>query len=83
MSWQEHFSVLEMRSAISIVIASFCEGWKWVEGCGCDRNRKVKGGDDGGESSETSSRKRKKGNSTIEYGELYHSSTERATFKTF
>ena len=66
MSWQEHFSVLEMRSAISIEIARFCEGWKWVEGCGCDRNRKVKGGDDGVEISETSSRKRKKENSTIE-----------------
>ena len=69
MSWQEHFSVLEMRLAISIELARVGEDWKRVKGCGCDRNRKVKGGDNGGKGSETSSRKRGK-------GRLYHSSTE-------
>ena len=69
MSWQEHFSVLEIRSEISMDCTIVGGERNRGEDCGCDRVSEVKGRDDGGKGSETSSGKRGK-------GKLYHNSTE-------
>ena len=69
MSWQEHFSVLEIRTEISMDCTIVGGERNRGEECGCDRVSEVKGCDDGGKGSETSSGKRGK-------GRLYHNSTE-------